>query len=319
MSDPLVSIVTPVYNGSQYLSEAIESALAQTYKNFELLIVNDGSTDNSKSIISAYLSNPKIRYFEQQNAGVAAARNLALRYANGKYIGFLDQDDLWLPDKLSTQIEFLKTNQEIAFVHSRQDYIQADGTPIADYPKDWISDLHGKCFTELFRRNRIAVLTVLLRKSVIDDIGFFNETVSRADDYELWLRICSKYPLGFQDKKLALYRCHDTNASRDYIEMEQAELNALETLYKKNKEAFIFIDKNTLNNRFSKLHTEVANGFFWQKHNYGFALHHYLKALYFKPFCWKNIKQAFWCLLSRTQRKKLLWYLSKIQQAIQRA
>ena len=319
MALPLVSIITPVYNGEKYLLEAIESALAQAYKNFELLIVNDGSTDNSKSIISAYLSNPKIRYFEQQNAGVAAARNLALRYANGKYIGFLDQDDLWLPDKLSTQIEFLKTNQEIAFVHSRQDYIQADGTPIADYPKDWISDLHGKCFTELFRRNRIAVLTVLLRKSVIDDIGFFNETVSRADDYELWLRICSKYPLGFQDKKLALYRCHDTNASRDYIEMEQAELNALETLYKKNKEAFIFIDKNTLNNRFSKLHTEVANGFFWQKHNYSFALHHYLNALYFKPIDWKNIKQAFWCLLSRTQRKKLLWYLSKIQQAIQRA
>lgn len=318
MPDITVSILMPVYNGEQYLLETIESALAQTYKNFELLIVNDGSTDNSKSIISAYLSNPKIRYFEQQNAGVAAARNLALRNANGKYIGFLDQDDLWLPDKLSTQIEFLETNQEIAFVHSRQDYIQADGAPIADYPKDWVSDLHGKCFTELFKRNRIAVLTVLLRKNVIDDIGFFNETVSRADDYELWLRICSKYPIGFQYKKLALYRCHDTNASHDYIKMEQAELNALETLYKKNKEAFVFIDKNTLNNRFSKLHTEVANGFFWQKNNYGFALRHYLKALYFKPIDWKNIKQAFWCLLSKTQRKKLLWYISKIQQTIQR-
>ena len=318
MSNPLVSIITPVYNGKQYLSEAIESALAQTYQNFELLIVNDGSTDNSKVIITSSLCDPKIRYFEQQNAGVAAARNLALRNANGKYIGFLDQDDLWLPDKLSTQIEFLETNQEIAFVHSRQSYIQADGTPIADYPKDWVSDLHGKCFTELFKRNRIAVLTVLLRKNVIDEIGFFNETVSRVDDYELWLRICSKYSIGFQDKKLALYRCHDTNASHDYIKMEQAELNALETLYKKNKEAFIFIDRNTLNNRFSKLHTEVANGFFWQKHNYSFALHHYLKALYFKPIDWKNIKQAFWCLLSKTQRKKILWYISKIQQAIQR-
>ena len=108
MALPLVSIITPVYNGEKYLLEAIESALAQTYKNFELLIVNDGSTDNSKSIISAYLSNPKIRYFEQQNAGVAAARNLALRYANGKYIGFLDQDDLWLPDKLSTHRDVLQ-------------------------------------------------------------------------------------------------------------------------------------------------------------------------------------------------------------------
>lgn len=318
MPEVTVSILMPVYNGEQYLSEAIESTLAQTYQNFELLIVNDGSTDNSKAIVATYLSNPKISYFEQQNAGVAAARNQAIRNANGKYIGFLDQDDLWLPDKLSTQIQFLDTNQEIAFVHSRQGYIQADGALIADYPKDWIADLHGNCFTELFKRNRIAVLTVLLRKNVIDKIGFFNETVSRVDDYELWLRICSKYPIGFQDKKLALYRCHDTNASHDYIKMEQAELNALETLYNKNKEVFIFIDKNTLNNRFSKLHTEVANGFFWQKHNYSFALHHYLKALYFKPFCWKNIKQAFWCLLSNTQRKKLLWYLSKIQQAIQR-
>jgi glycosyltransferase involved in cell wall biosynthesis len=318
VSDPLVSIITPVYNGEQFLLEAIESALAQTYQNFELLIVNDGSTDNSKAIITNYLNNTKIRYFEQQNAGVAAARNLALRNANGKYIGFLDQDDLWLPDKLSTQIRFLETNPEIAFVHSRQSYIQADGTPIADYAKDWVSDLHGKCFIELFKRNRIAVLTVLLRKDVIDEIGFFNETVSRVDDYELWLRICSKYPIGFQDEKLALYRCHDTNASHDHFKMEQAELTALETFYNQNKGAFILIDNKTLKNRFCELHTEVANGFFWQKNNYNSALHHYLKALYFNPFCWKNIKQAFWCLLSDTQRKKLLWYISKIQPAIHR-
>ena len=318
MPEVKVSILMPVYNGSQYLSEAIKSALAQTYKNIELLIVNDGSTDNSADIIRPFLKDSRVIYIEQKNAGVASARNTAIKKARGKYIGFLDQDDLWLPNKLSTQIKFLETNKEIAFVHSRQGYIQTDGAPIHTYSKDWVSDLHGKCFTELFKRNRIAVLTVLLRKSVIDDIGFFNETVSRADDYELWLRICSKYSIGFQDKNLALYRCHDKNASHDYIKMEQAELNALETLYNKNKEAFIFIDKNILNNRFSKLHTEVANGFFWQKHNYSFALRHYLKALYFKPIDWKNIKQSFWCLLSKTQRKKLLWYLSKIQQTIQR-
>jgi glycosyltransferase involved in cell wall biosynthesis len=318
MPEVAVSILMPVYNGSKYIIKAIESALAQTYQNFELLVVNDGSTDNSKAIITSYLDDSKIRYFEQQNAGVAAARNLALRHAKGKYIGFLDQDDLWLPDKLSTQIEFLEKNQELAFVHSRQGYIQADGSFIANYPKDWVSDLHGNCFVELFKRNRIAVLTVLLRKNVIDEIGFFNEAVSRVDDYELWLRICRKYPIGFQDEKLALYRCHETNASHDYVKMEQAELNALENFYKKNKEVFMLMDKSTLNNRFSKLHTEVANGFFWQKHNYNSALHHYLKALYFEPFCWKNIKQAFWCLLSNTQRKNLLWYLSKIQHAIYR-
>lgn len=312
MSDPLVSIVTPVYNGEQYLAEAIESALAQTYRNFELLIINDGSTDNSKAIITSYLNNSKIHYFEQQNAGVAAARNLALRNANGKYIGFLDQDDLWLPDKLSTQIQYLETNPEIPFVHSRQGYIQADGTPIPDYPKDWVYDLHGKCFIELFKRNRIAVLTVLVRKSVIDEIGFFNEAVSRVDDYELWLRICSRYPIGFQDNKLALYRCHDTNASHDYIKMEQAELKALKSFYNKNKQIFESIDKKIINKRFFELHTEVANGLFWQKHNYNLSLHHYLKAIYFNPFCWKNIKQIFWCLLSNTQRKNLLWYMSKV-------
>ncbi|RIZ71942.1 MAG: glycosyltransferase [Methylococcales bacterium] len=318
MSSPLVSIITPVYNGEQYLSEAIESALAQTYQNFELLIINDGSTDNSAEIIKPFLKDSRVIYIEQKNAGVAAARNTAIKQARGKYIGFLDQDDCWLPDKLSTQIQFLEKKPELAFVHSRQDYIQADGVVITDYPKDWVTDLHGNCFVELFKRNRISVLTVLLRKKVIDEIGFFNEAVSRVDDYELWLRICSKYPIDFQDEKLALYRCHDTNASHEYVKMEQAELNALGNFYKKNKEAFMLMDKNILNHRFFVLHTDVANNFFWQEHNYSFALHHYLKALYFKPFCWKNIKQAFWCLLSNTQRKKLLWYLSKIQQAIYR-
>lgn len=319
MPEAIVSILVPVYNGDQYISEAIESALAQTYQNFELLIVNDGSTDNSKSIIMNYLGDSRIRYFEQQNAGVAATRNLAIKHAKGKYIGFLDQDDCWLPDKLSTQVQFLETHQEFAFIHSRQGYIQADGTLISHYPKDWVADLHGECFVELFKRNRIAVLTVLLRKNVIDEIGYFNETVSRVDDYELWLRICSKYPIGFQDKKLALYRCHETNASHDYVKMEQAELSALESLYDLNKEVFKCIDKATLNDRFATLHTEVANGFFWQKQNYKSALRHYLKALYFKPFCWKNIKQTFWCLLPTNQRKILVWYLLKLQQTIHRA
>ena len=87
---PLVSIITPVYNGEQYLSEAIESALAQTYKNFELLIVNDGSTDNSEDIIRPFLKDSRVIYIEQKNAGVATARNTALKQARGKYIGFLN-------------------------------------------------------------------------------------------------------------------------------------------------------------------------------------------------------------------------------------
>jgi glycosyltransferase involved in cell wall biosynthesis len=125
MPEVTVSILMPVYNGEQHLSDAIESALAQTYQNFELLIINDGSTDNSADIIRPFLKDSRVIYIEQKNAGVAAARNTAIKHARGKYIGFLDQDDIWLNNKLEEQVAALEHDESVALVYSNQDFIDS--------------------------------------------------------------------------------------------------------------------------------------------------------------------------------------------------
>lgn len=120
---PLVSIIIPVYNAAKYLDQTIQSVLDQTYINWELILINDGSPDNSNEVISKYLSNPKLKYFEKQNGGVSTARNLGIAHAQGKYIAFLDADDAWLPLNLELKINCLQENN-LDWVFS--DMLQAD-------------------------------------------------------------------------------------------------------------------------------------------------------------------------------------------------
>ena len=310
MSDPLVSIITPVYNGSQYLSEAIESALAQTYKNFELLIVNDGSTDNSADIIRPFLKDSRIIYIEQKNAGVAAARNTALKQARGKYIGFLDQDDLWLNNKLELQITALEKDGSLALVHSRQDFIDSHGNK---KKYDWITEGEGYCFRENFIKNRIAVLTVLIRKKIIDEIGFFNEQLSGADDYEMWLRVTLKYPIKYIDQSLAFYRFHDNNVSKDSFRMTITDLKTINTILSEHPEATDIAGKHTVRARLYELHHQLGAWYSWYDQDFYKGRKHYWLAISNNPFALIDYYRFVYCSLSKEQRKALNWYSSKLK------
>src|SRR5438067_8321397 len=122
----LVSVITPVYRGERFVAATIQSVLAQTYRDWELVIVDDGSPDDSAGIIDGYLPHPQIRFIRQANAGVAAARNTGIANARGEFVALLDQDDLWLPDKLERQLLYLNARPDVGFVHSRVDCIDAD-------------------------------------------------------------------------------------------------------------------------------------------------------------------------------------------------
>ena len=310
MALPLVSIITPVYNGSQYLSAAIESALAQTYKNFELLIVNDGSTDNSAAIIKTFIKDSRVFYIEQKNAGVAAARNTALKQARGKYIGFLDQDDLWFKNKLELQIAALEKDGSLALVHSRQDFIDSHGNKIK---YDWITGGEGYCFRENFIKNRIAVLTVLIRKNIIDEIGFFNEQLSGADDYEMWLRVTLKYPIKYIDQSLAFYRFHDSNVSKDSFRMTITDLKAINTILSEHPEALKLAGKQIVRARLYELHHQLAGWYSWHDKNFTQGRKYYWLAILNNPFVFKNYYRFVYCLLKKDQRNALDWYSSKLK------
>jgi glycosyltransferase involved in cell wall biosynthesis len=226
-TDAVVSVILPVYNGERFVQHAIESVLAQTHRRLQLVIVNDGSTDGSRAVIARYLSDPRIIYREQANQGVARARNAGIAAATGAYVALIDQDDLWLPEKLEHQVRYLEDHPEVGLLHARVRCIDAGGEVRSCDGVIWVYPFQGRCAPQLARGNGIAPLTVMLRRSCIDDVGTFDQLLAPADDWELWIRIARQYELGFSDEVTALYRWHGENVSGNRVTMHRAVLRVL--------------------------------------------------------------------------------------------
>lgn len=316
MSAPRVSILTPVYNGARYITHAIESALAQTYPDFELIIVNDGSTDNSAEVVRPYLADPRIKYLEQTNGGVASARNAALRVALGSYIGFLDQDDLWLPEKLRLQVQYLDDHPDVGLVHANQSYIDSDGRHIRIQFDDGFSKVSDWCFEELFIKNRIAVLTVLARKSALDRTGPLNEAISGGDDYEMWLRVSKHFPIGHLDQALAHYRTHESNVSNDSFRMTRTDLGAIQSILRSYPEARKQLSAGVVDARLFELNYQLGGWYMWKAQDHASAKHFYWQAIRSQPFYLVSYLRFAWCCLNDSQRRKVTWYWHKLKTAL---
>ena len=310
VANPKVSIIVPVYKGEKYVRRAIESALAQTYHHFEIVVVNDGSPDNSIEEIRPFLDLPNVKLIEQENRGVAAARNTGIRQSSGDVIAFLDQDDWWLPEKLALQVGYLSAHPEDQLVHGYQSYVDERGLPV-EFAGDWVADLHGECFSALFARNRIAILTVAVRRACLDQIGYFNEAISRADDYELWMRIARRFPLGFIDQPLGVYRLHGENASRDSFAMELAELGAVNAIVDRYPDTYLKVGAARVRSRLFELNFHVANWYMWQAQDHATARKYFNAALDHRPLHLPSIGRSFWCLLTNPQRRACAWYLER--------
>lgn len=208
--NPLVSIVIPVYNGENYLKEAIESALAQTYKNIEIIVVNDGSTDNTDAIAKEY--GNKIRYFKKKNGGVASALNLAIEKMQGEYFSWLSHDDLYFPQKIENQINFLsKQNNKKVVLFSNYLLINENGRKISEVIINHKTTLIPE-YTLL--RGCVNGITMLIPKEAFVDRGNFNEKLRCTQDYDLWHKFLKKYPFMHMTDILAKTRIHslqDTN------------------------------------------------------------------------------------------------------------
>ncbi len=316
MTAPAVSILMPVYNGAAYVGQAIESALAQSYPDFELIIVNDGSTDNSAEMIRPYLADPRIIYFERPNGGVAAARNAAIRIAKGRYIGFLDQDDLWLPEKLNLQVQYLDDHPDVGLVHASQSYIDSDGQHTRLPFDDGFAKVSGWCFRDLFIRNRIAVLTVLARKSALDSVGPLNETIPGGDDYEMWMRISKHFPIGHLDQVLAHYRTHGSNVSNDNFRMTRTDLGAIQSILRRYPEARKELGADVVDARLFELNYQLGGWYMWKAQDHASARHHYWQAIRARPFYLKSYRRFVWCSLNDSQRRMLAWYWQRLKTAL---
>lgn len=196
----LVSIITPSYNTANFISETINSVLSQTYNNWEMIIVDDCSTDNTDEIVKPFLVDTRIRYLKnKKNSGAAVSRNYALREAKGKWIAFLDSDDLWQPDKLEKQISFMKSND---YHFSYTDYEEIDeksiplGVTVSGPSKVTMHGMYNYCW--------LGCLTVMYDSEYIGLIQI--DDIKKNNDYAMWLKVCKKAPCYLLNKPLAKYR-----------------------------------------------------------------------------------------------------------------
>ena len=205
----------PAYNSSHYISESIESVLNQSYENWELLIIDDGSTDSLKDTILDFLSDERIKYIYQDNSGVTVARNKGISLSSGEYMAFLDSDDMWTNDKLSRVISAFEepSNENVGIIHSSYYTFSEDISKTSLAAK--YSRYNDSALDSLYVLNNIGTLTAVLRKSVIDDVGVFDESFLGAEDWDLWLRIIEKYSVRLIDEPLAFYRVHNMGLSKN--------------------------------------------------------------------------------------------------------
>lgn len=204
---PRVSVIIPSYNCARYLGRAIDSASAQTYKDYEILVVDDGSTDDTKDVAMQY--GRKVTYLYQQNRGVSAARNHAILKANGELLAYLDADDMWYPEKLERQVAFLDVHQECGMVHSEMSVIneQDEILHLRFYEETKRSVPQGHCVQQLLMRCHIQPLTVVERRSSFDRVGGFDERLLVAEDYLHWIMIAAEgQALGYMAEPLGKYR-----------------------------------------------------------------------------------------------------------------
>jgi len=208
---PRVSVIIPTYNRARYLPETLESVFAQTYRDYEVIVIDDGSTDNTAEVLESYLD--RIVYVRKENGGQGSARNAGLKIARGEYIAFLDSDDLWLPDKLELQVRYLDEHPDVGLVFTDYVIFEEKGSKNKTEIGNIILSKKDLTFKRLLYFNFIPNLTVMIRKSCFDNVGLFDESreLIGGEDYDMWLRISMKYKLGHISKILAKYRQHPGN------------------------------------------------------------------------------------------------------------
>ena len=207
---PLVSIIIPCYRQARFLPDAIESVRAQTYRHFEIIVVNDGSPDDVGSVVAKYA---EVRCITQENRGLAGARNTGLQQCRGDLIVFLDADDRLLPHALESGVALLAADASLGFVAGHSRFITADGTPLPDEQRMRGPD---DPYLALLRRNSIRnPAVVMFRRSVLEQVGGFDSRIDACADYEMYLRISRTHPVRFHSGVVADYRKHGANMSGD--------------------------------------------------------------------------------------------------------
>ena len=276
MNGPLVSVVIPTYNQAALLVEAVESALAQTYPNREVIVVDDGSTDDTAARMAPYAEGGRVRYLVQKNRRQAAARNADIRAAQGELIAFLDHDDLWAPDKLVRQVPLFE-RPEVGLVYSGAVEIDPDGNVL--WEKGSEKFCRGRIFDRLLFDHFITNSTVVVRRACLDRSGLLDDALFAVADIHLWLRICHDYEADFVPDALVSCRRHGANMKDDPRLIPEQRYLALIDIFRR------FGLDSSFPARWRRLNADYQFflGYHERRAHRFKALGHYLQAMRFEP------------------------------------
>lgn len=226
---PVVSVIIPVYNRFEMAKEAAASVIGQTYRNLELIIVDDGSIDMTP-LLSAYFGNdPRVKYISLKHSGMPGlVRNTGVGTALGKYIAFLDSDDLWFSGKIGKQIKYLENNPSCRIVHTRETWIR-NGKTVSQ--AGFNHKRFGNIFPDALKKCIVGPSTVMIEKKLYEELGGFRDDMDIAEDYELWLRLCNSNSIGYIDEPLITKRAgHRDQLSEKYGQIEIFRIRGLKNL-----------------------------------------------------------------------------------------
>ena len=266
------SVIIPLYNGARFIEATLDSVLAQTYKNYEVILVNDGSPDNVEEVVQRYISkHSDIRsiYIKQENRGLGAARNTGIREATGDVIAILDQDDIWYSDKLERIVEMYKRNTAIDIICHSQN-IRSSGRITRVFRPEPIKDdtYRQMLFANRFADNIFSTSAVVFKKAIIDKIGSFSQDRTNmhfVEDYDLWLRM-AQAGYGFYSSDEILGECskHDSNFSKELDTMLNGELWVLKKHYAGFKKTRL-MDSYLMRRRLALVYFRISKEYFGSK------------------------------------------------------
>ncbi|MGF1491620.1 MAG: glycosyltransferase [Microcoleaceae cyanobacterium] len=286
---PRVSVVIPVYNGEKTIAETIESVLAQSLQDFELIVINDGSTDKTLEVIASF-HDPRLRVLSYPNAGLSASRNRGIQQASGEYISFIDADDLWTPDKLETQAEALATRPEAAVAYSWTDLIDQSSQFLApDSRAQWSGNVYPHILLGSFPASGS---NVLVRRSAFQVVGGFDESLKSAEDWEMWIRLAARYPFVVVPKAQILYRIAPGSMSTQLDRQEAESLKVIERAFQQAPGNLQYLKSRSLGNLYKYLTSRALDNyqsqralvFFWKavRHDPSLAKHRITTKVLFK-------------------------------------
>jgi glycosyltransferase involved in cell wall biosynthesis len=222
-----VSVIIPTFNRGWIIKEAIDSVLTQDHTEFELIVVDDGSIDNTDDVLDIYRN--EIKVLSQKNKGVSAARNRGISEASGKFIAFLDSDDLWLPQKLSTQIEFFNQTPDALICQTEEVWIRK-GRRVN--PRKRHKKPSGMIFNPSLELCLVSPSAVMMKRSLFDRVGIFDETLPACEDYDLWLRISSRFPVHLIDTPLIIKRGGHEDQLSSRAGLDKFRIRSIEKIIK---------------------------------------------------------------------------------------